>query len=112
MRHRIHGVVALVGAFALAGCATLPDAPAKDAAVAAAAVVSPQAIANAQRLAGAPGSNPPMTLPPAPSALRSFAEVSRDAKELPGLFRVWQKDDKVWLELAPDQFDHPYFFST
>ena len=35
----------------------------------------------------------------------------KDAKELPGLFRVWQKDDKTWLELAPDQFDTPYVLS-
>ncbi len=31
---------------------------------------------------------------------------------MPGLFRLWRRDDKVWLEIAPDQFDHPYFFST
>ncbi len=108
---RIHGVAALAGACALAGCATLQDTPAKEAVVAAAAAVSPQAIANAQRLAGAPGSNAP-TPPSPPSSLKTFAEVSRDAKELPGLFRLWQKDEKVWLELAPDQFDHDYFFST
>lgn len=112
MKLGIHGVAALAGACALAGCATLQDAPTKEAVVAAAAAVSPQAIANAQRLAGAPGSNAPTTPPPPPSSLRPFAEVSRDAKELPGLFRLWQKDEKVWLEIAPDQFDHAYFFST
>ena len=26
--------------------------------------------------------------------------------------RNWQKDDKVWMELAPEQFDQPYFFSV
>jgi len=31
---------------------------------------------------------------------------------MPGLFRVWQKDDKVWLEITPNQFDTPYFFSV
>ena len=24
---------------------------------------------------------------------------------------MYQKDDKVWLEIAPDQFDKPFFFS-
>jgi hypothetical protein len=107
----------LAGACVLASCATLPDAPpagnnsprATAPAAPSAAVPSAQAIASAQRLAGAPGSAPAAA---GPSALRSFADVSKDAKELPGLFRVWQKDDKVWLEIEPAQFDHAYFFST
>jgi hypothetical protein len=109
--------VTLAGACALAGCATLPDAPpagnapARAAAPATASATPPsaQAIASAQRLAGAPGSAPAAATP---SALRSFADVSKDAKELPGLFHVWQKDDKVWLEIEPAQFDQPFFFST
>jgi len=108
-------------ACALAACTTLPDAPpagnapsraaapAATPVVAVATLPSPQAIASAQRLAGAPGSAPAAS---APSALRSFADVSKDARELPGLFRVWQKDDKVWLEIEPAQFDQLYFFST
>ena len=86
-------------------------APARVAAPVAAptAIPSAQAIASAQRLAGAPGSAP--SAAPQPT-LRSFAEVSRDAKELPGLFHVWQKDDKVWLEIEPGQLDKAYFFST
>ena len=31
---------------------------------------------------------------------------------MPGLFRLWQKDDKVWIEIAPDQFDQLYFFQA
>ena len=34
----------------------------------------------------------------------------KDANETPGLFRVWQKDDKVWIEIAPEQFDLPFLF--
>ena len=113
---RICRGAALAGACVFTGCATLPEAPAKEGTAATAPSPpqspSPQAIANAQRLAGAPGSSPPPAPAPAPSALRTFADVSRDAKELTGLFRLWQKDDKVWLEMAPDQFDHAYFFST
>jgi len=100
----------------LAACATAPGAPdavvatvPAAAAAAAAAIPSAQAIANAQRLAGAPGSTAVAT---PPSTLRSFADVSRDAKELTGLFRVWQKDEKVWLEIEPAQFDQPFFLST
>jgi hypothetical protein len=101
-------LAALAALATLAGCATLPDAGDK-----AATVPSAQAIANAQKLAGAPGSQPAVVVPvPSPNGLRTFAEVVRDAKEQKGLFHVWQKDDKVWLEIGPDQLDQPYFFST
>ena len=111
-------LAALAGACVLAGCATSPDAPPAGSApvpvaapsTAPAAIPSAQAIASAQRLAGAPGSAPAAA--PTPALLRSFADVSRDAREIPGLFRLWQKDDKVWVEIEPGQFDQPYFFST
>ena len=44
--------------------------------------------------------------PPPP---RPFADVIKDAKEQPGLFPLWSKDDKVWIELKPEQFDQLYF---
>ena len=103
-------LAAVVLALGLAGCATVPGTPAKEQA-AAPATPSPQAIANAQRLAGAPGSTPPQAVSPA-SSLRTFAEATRDAKEQAGLFNLWQRDDKVLIELAPDQLEHLYFFST
>ena len=106
-----HAAIALAAAFALGGCATLPPGTAKDHAPAANGAPSPQAIANAQRLAGAPGSTPPQAVSPL-SSLRTFAEATRDAKELPGLFNLWQRDDKVYIEIAPDQLDKMYFFST
>ncbi len=119
----------VVASFALAGCASVAVAPAKVTAAATAsgapasgapaasavngsAVPSPQAIANAQRLAGAPGSTPPPTTQAAQGAQRTFADASRDAREMPGLFRLWQRDDRVYIEIAPEQFDQPYFFST
>jgi hypothetical protein len=117
MHARLIPIVTFVVVCVLAGCATVPDASpagvtaARAAAPGATPAVAPsaQAIASAQRLAGAPGSTPAA---PPPSTLRSFADVSRDAKELPGLFHMWQRDDKVWLEIEPGQFDHAYFFST
>ena len=97
-------------ALTLAGCATLADDLGKEHAPVTTAP-SPLAIANAQKLAGAPGSGPAQPLPPLIS-LRTFAETTRDAKELPGLFNLWQRDDKVYIEIAPDQLDKMYFFST
>jgi hypothetical protein len=112
--HSLRGL-ALAALAALTACATTPGAPGGPGAGATpaptAAVPSAQAIANAQRLAGAPGSAPPAAAP-APGGLRPFADVVRDAKSLPGLFALWQRDDKVWIELAPEQFERPYFFST
>ena len=35
----------------------------------------------------------------------------RDAKASPGFFTLHQKDDKIWLEILPSQFNKPFFFS-
>lgn len=43
--------------------------------------------------------------------LKPFAEVIKDAKRIDGLFTLWQKDDKVWLELKPSDLDTPFFMS-
>jgi len=113
----VAGVVVFV---ALSGCAGMAATPGKSAVGPATApatpatttsVPSPQAIANAQKLAGAPGSTPPPAASSAQSNLRSFADVSRDATEQTGLFNLWQRDDRVYIEIAPSQFDQPFFFS-
>ncbi len=69
-------------------------------------VAPPAASASAPR---APGAAPAAA--PAPSALRPFADVVRDAKRSDGLFALWQKDDKVWIELAPEDLGRPFFLS-
>jgi hypothetical protein len=43
---------------------------------------------------------------------KPFAEVIKDAKETLGLFHVWQKDEKVWIEIAPEQFGTPFLFTS
>ncbi len=35
----------------------------------------------------------------------------KDAKEMSGLFTLWQNDEKVWLELKPSDFNQPLFLS-
>lgn len=52
----------------------------------------------------------PAPAPPAP-APRPFKEIVKDAKELKGFFTLYQKDEKVWLEIKPEQFGKPFFFS-
>ncbi|WP_331646668.1 zinc-dependent metalloprotease [Piscinibacter sp.] len=47
----------------------------------------------------------------AASGLRPFADVVKDATRIDGLFTLWQKDDKVWIELKPGDFGQPFFLS-
>ena len=52
------------------------------------------------------------TPPPAPtSSLRPFSEVIKEAKLTPGFFSLWRQDEKVWLEIKPEQFDQAFFLS-
>jgi hypothetical protein len=44
-------------------------------------------------------------------ALRPFADVIKDAKRIDGLLTLWQKDERVWIELRPGDLDVPFFLS-
>lgn len=87
---------------ALMAALTLPVAHAQS---------QPQPPANA---AAQPPARPaPATAPtpPAPGALKPFAEVIKEAREDAGFIPVWHKDDKVWLEIAPAQLDRDFFLA-
>ncbi|RZL31868.1 MAG: DUF5118 domain-containing protein, partial [Rubrivivax sp.] len=60
------------------------------------------------------GANPvAMARPPAdPTAPKPFADVIKGAKEQPGLFPIWRKDEKTWIEIPKDQFNKPFLFSV
>jgi hypothetical protein len=49
--------------------------------------------------AAAPGTPPP------------FAAVIREARRIDGPLTLWQKDDKVWIELRPGQLNKPFLLS-
>jgi hypothetical protein len=36
-----------------------------------------------------------------------FAKLTKGAKEVDGLFKLWHKDDHVYMEIQPQQFDKP-----
>lgn len=57
---------------------------------------------------------PAAAKPPAaaPGELKPFKDVLKDSSETKGFFTVHRKDDKVWLEIRPDQLDKPFFFSV
>jgi len=104
----------------LAGCATTtapatgqtPAATADATAPKVAAAKPAAAAASGPRPAGAAASGaagPTAATPP--GGLRPFAEVIKDAKRTDGVIAIWQKDDKVWLELKPSDLNQPFFLS-
>lgn len=121
---RTCSAIAAIAATVLAGCATTaasPDATPPDSATSAsngaarggarpAQPGSPPATGARPGNAGAATAAAPGS-PPTPPA-RPFADVIKDAKESKGLFTVWTKDEKAWIEIAPDAFGKPMFFSV
>jgi hypothetical protein len=128
----VHALSLLAAAALLAGCASLnqpaPGVAANGGKPAAGAASAPSGAAssngsNASRpnqaaantapppAAGVPPGTPqPASTPP--GSPQPFANVIKDAKKIDGgLFTMYQKDEKVWLELRPEDFDKPFFLS-
>lgn len=115
-------VLLLAGCASLAPPASTPEVVAGPAAAAQAAAPTTPAVSQAGVVAklpapgaqaSAPGAAPAAGAPggPAPGTPRPFAEVIKDARQMSGLFTLWQKDEKVWLELTPADFNQPLFLS-
>lgn len=66
------------------------------------------ALAQTTDLQTPPSSSAPVA---SPTAARPFAELVRGARQIPGLFPLYQKDEKVWLAIAPEQLDRPFLFT-
>jgi hypothetical protein len=101
----------------LSACATTaPDGAASAAKAAApAAVTSTAAATSSAPTAAAAAASAPngAAKPPAdPTAPKPFAEVSKDAKVQAGLFPIWRKDEKVWLEISKDMIGKPFLFTV
>jgi len=120
VRHPLGAFAASALTLALAACASAPAAEPPAAATATPTATAPStATAGATPAATPPGAAKPAAgtapaggTPPAAGQPRPFAEVIKDAKETKGLFSLWQKDEKVFVELAPDQFGVPYLFTV
>jgi hypothetical protein len=50
--------------------------------------------------------------PPDPGAPKPFADVSRGATRQDGLFPIWRKDEKVWLEIPRAMLNKPFLISV
>jgi hypothetical protein len=84
-------------------------------ALAAAALIALAGLAQAQTPAApAAGASAPTAAPRPPvdpTAPKPFADVIKGAKEQPGLFPIWRKDEKVWIEIPKEAFNKPFLFS-
>ena len=94
----------------LGGCASIAP-PATATATAANTTTRPPAVAPAAPAASGvpPGTPQPGVAPPGSPA--PFATVIKDAKKIDGLVTLYQKDEKVWIELRPEDFNKPFFLS-
>jgi len=113
-------IAVAVALLALTGCATTaPTAnpvgsagPAAQAAAKPSAPAAAAAAATAASAPAAPGAAAGAAARPDPTAPKPFAEVSKDAKRHDGFVPVWRKDEKVWLEISPEQLGKPMLFTV
>jgi hypothetical protein len=114
----------LLGACATTGVMAPPQPVAGSTAAVAAAPSSNAAAATtpsrnpvAPSVPALAASAPPAAMPPtaaaapAPGSPPPFAVVMKDARKIDGPLTAWQKDDKVWIELAPEDFGKPFILS-
>ncbi len=55
---------------------------------------------------------PPNAVPAAAGAPKPFDEVTKGASQDAGLFPLWRKDDKVWIEVPKAALNKPFLFSV
>jgi hypothetical protein len=104
-------VIPLLLTAVFGGCTSFAPAPSPDTKATSVAVTAgTPVVAPAPAIGGGPGTAPSSASPTSPT--RPFTEVIKDAKVLPGYFTLYQKDEKVWIEILPEQFDRPFFFQV
>ncbi|QTN29483.1 zinc-dependent metalloprotease [Rhodoferax sp. AJA081-3] len=99
-----HGVIPRVIATVLAASAAATWAQSPP------AVPAPPASAASGRFAATPPSAAASAPRPDAAAPKPFAEVIKGAKITPGYFTLYQKDEKVWIEVKPEQFGSAMYF--
>jgi len=125
-----HPGAAVLAAALLSACAQLPTSDEKSAKAPetvirpAAATTAPSPAANPAATPAAPpavalgasaptsGARTPTSFtPPTPGTPPPFAAVIREARRIDGPLTLWQKDDKVWIEVMPAQWGKPFLLS-
>jgi hypothetical protein len=119
MNKRLYTSLSIIGLglLALQGCATTvaatpttPATPASATAPSAQATTPPAANGSAAPAAAASAAARPAA--PTPGSPRPYAEVIKEAKVHKGLFTVYEKEEKLWLELKPEQLNQLYFLQV
>ncbi len=104
-------LIPALAALTLGGCASWRPGAAPSMPTSATAAAAPAAVGNARPQATPPGTPTPQPPGAAPGGPPPFGVVVKDARRIDGPLTAWQKDDKVWLELAPDQLGKPFLFT-
>ena len=102
----VPGAGAPAPAVATSAPTVVPSAPAVAASAPRAAASAPAGAASA-----AAAAKPPVP-PVDPAAPKPFADIIKDAKQQAGLFPIWRKDEKVWLEIPKDGLNKPFLFTV
>ncbi len=90
----------LLAAVATTGCAGLKAMNAR--------ATAPPSVASAASAASAAGADKKAD----PTPNKPFAEVIKGAIRQAGYLPVWRKDEKVWIEITPEQLDQPVLMSV
>src|SRR5690606_33244680 len=72
---------------------------------------TPAATPRAGATAIAPGGAPTAAAPLPPGSPPVFATVVKDARRVEGPLALWQRNEKLWIELRPEDFGRPFFLS-
>jgi len=121
LHHGARRLVTLAALLTLQACVTPVTTPGAAATTPAAAASSPAWSAGVPALGASaaqsnaaarpgPAASAPVAAPPPPPQ-PPFALVIKDAKRIDGLLALYQKDDKVWIELQPADFGKLFFLS-
>lgn len=63
-------------------------------------------------VAPAPGAPLTVAASTSSSQLKKFVDLVKDANANTGFFPIYEKDDKYFLEIKPEQLDKPFFFAA
>ncbi len=107
------GLLAFFLAALLGGCASiagLTESVTKSVVAATSGTSPARAPAAAPPASGVPPGSPQPGSQPTSTA-QPFATVIKDARKVDGLFTLYQREEKVWIELRPEDFGKPFFMS-